>query len=145
MADSDKKVVVKNNTLSEHGYRVWPGYSKGGKAKRSAVNHVKFTIRPGVNEIPSDLWALLKTKSAAQFRLEEGIYEVVSEDIALEVNPLAGMSEKEAVKTVKETYSDELLETWAQKEKRPKVKTALRAQLAALALPTETTPAPAAG
>lgn len=140
---SATKTVIKNNSMSEHGFRVFPGYKKGGEVKRSKVEPVRFTIRPGVNEIASDLWeavmekALASKKSVVQWRLEEGIYEVIGEDLALDAYPLAKMKEKEAVKVVAETYSDELLETWGNAEKRPRVKAAIADQVKKLELPSK--------
>lgn len=112
-------MLIKNLTTSPHLVPV----VKDGKI----VENLMFM--PGVNEVDPDFWADLIDKDIVfAGYLADGEFEEV------EAEGPANLREAPAIKLVKDTVVDALLAAWEVGEKRPKVKSALKAQRAKLVL-----------
>jgi hypothetical protein len=117
------KVLIRNNTLSVHGI-VLPRPNGG-------MDYV--TLLPGVNDVESEQWAECMKNGAVTDRVEARLYDVVSSEDA----SISGVKEKAAIALVGETVIESLLLAWQKAEKRPRVRAAIKAQLALISVGPE--------
>lgn len=96
-------------------------------------------LMPGVNDIDDAEWAkCVKTYPMLTRYLEEGVIEIpeTSDGKPVEANELGTLNERQAIKLVKETASEDLLLKWHDSEsasKRKGVVKAIEAQMDRLA------------
>ncbi len=96
----------------------------------------ELTLKPGVNDVPAEVWQKVVAKYGGNLQrlLDDGIVEVVEEAGApIDAAGLATLTERKAVKLVKDTVDEDLLLTWHETEKRKPVVAAIEAQLDVLA------------
>jgi hypothetical protein len=100
-------------------------------------------ILPGVNSLESAKWDAIKNHPQVLKRIEDGIYEVLSQGDE-QTNDgnnenLANFKSPKAIQIVAATFDSSLLKTWEAAEKRKEVKMIIQAQLKKLESP-ETKP-----
>lgn len=117
-------VLIHNTKDSLHSLSL---PAAGGDPRRAIALHKTHLLKPGVNRVPADVWRTAKEQVMTQKHLEAG--DLVELDKSTDV---AKMPEKAALKIVSETVDRDLLTEWKSGEKRPKVKAALKSQLAKL-------------
>jgi hypothetical protein len=88
------------------------------------------TLMPGVNDVPDGAWKEATKILSVRGMLKEGILEKMG------IKPFSQLTPSAAVKVVSQTYSEALLNTWGEKDKRPTVQEAIRKQRKLLELPT---------
>ena len=92
-------------------------------------NHYHFSFKPGVNEIPNEVWDQCKAKRKIKLLLEEGVLRVETEaEIDEEASAISELTVAKATTIIKKTYDEKLLETWLASDSRQGVIKAIKAQ-----------------
>lgn len=124
ISEKADRIILRHNgeNLFHLGYGT--GKDNGGFATSA-----HFTLMPGVNEIPGEVWEKVKAHPVVihhmkgrkpMFELERGLKKGEQ--------ALAKMSVEDALEFIGDTWRDDLLSEWLASEKRAKVRDALQAQ-----------------
>ncbi len=124
-------MILIKNTLS----RLMAIQHKIGVDGQGNDRHERIVLLPGVNQAPEN-WEQVKQHPLVAKAIDESILEEIdthpgAKPGAKSPEDLSGVNEKRAIQLVKETLSPVLLQKWLNSEKRDKVLSAIREQIAA--------------
>lgn len=132
MAKDKQQMILVDNRQA--GHRHIPA-SRHPRAV--AEKHVDINLTPGINEIPAREWEEAKTLPVIAALLEEeSLAEVEVKGKA--ISDLKGLSDKQAIKLVKDTNDHDLLEKWSNQPQSKAVAKAIADQLDELTKPAAT-------
>jgi len=112
----------------------------------------RYTLKPGVNDVPPAVWEAWRATKVMKFHLEEGNIKEPSKGAAGVEEPeleetvpsLAKLSITKSCELVRATFDQELLEKWIGDEQREKVLKAMERQLEKIAIKAKGEEKPAA-
>lgn len=102
----------------------------------------RYTLKPGVNDVPPNVWAAWRTTKVMAFMIEEGKVKepeagapnVEEAELGDTVPDLSKLSITKSCELVRATFDQELLEKWITDESREKVLKAMEKQLEKIAI-----------
>lgn len=100
-------------------------------------NRKTFILKPGINEVPQEVWESVRGLPVVQARIEEGRLEVVSEDEKPAEVAIKGLKPEAALKMIEDCVDLDMLKSWQGQSKSPKVTKALAEKIKLMEAPVE--------